>query len=285
MTDITFRSARQDDAEPLGKIAFDAFSKISKEHNFPPDFPSPLAGAELMRMMISRPHIFSVVAENGSILGSNFLWEGDEVAGVGPITVDPEVQDRSIGRMMMEEVIRRADVRGKISVRLVQAAYHNRSLALYTKLGFDTVEPLSCIAGPPTVIRVQGRSVRTMQGSDVDAASKLCIAVHGISRKNEIAESVIMGTARVVEAEGRITGYFTQLGFFGHAVAETDEDLIALIGSGEEIQGTGFLLPTRNANVMRKCLDNGLRIVQPLTLMSRGLYSEPRGAFMPSILY
>lgn len=285
MTDIQFRSARQDDADSLGKIAFDAFSKISKEHNFPPDFPSPQAGAELMRMMISRPHIFSVVAENGSILGSNFLWEGDEVAGVGPITVDPEVQDRSIGRMMMEEVIRRADARGKISVRLVQAAYHNRSLALYTKLGFDTVEPLSCIAGPPTVIRVQARSVRTMQGMDVDAASKLCIAVHGISRKNEIAESVIMGTARVVEAEGRITGYFTQLGFFGHAVAESDEDLIALIGSGEEIQGTGFLLPTRNANVMRTCLDNGLRIVQPLTLMSRGFYSEPRGAFMPSILY
>lgn len=285
MTEINFRSARPDDAESLGKVVFDAFNKISKEHNFPPDFPSPLAGAELMRMMISRSHIYSVVAENGRILGSNFLWEGDEVAGVGPITVDPEVQDRSIGRMMMEEVIRRADNRGKISVRLVQAAYHNRSLALYTKLGFDTVEPLSCIAGPPPQIRIHGRSVRTMRGSDVDAASKLCIAVHGISRKNEIAEAALTGSAKVVEADGRITGYFTQLGFFGHAVAETDDDLIALIGSGEEIQGTGFLLPTRNAKVLRACLENGLRIVQPLTLMSRGFYSEPRGAFMPSILY
>jgi hypothetical protein len=36
---------------------------------------------------------------------------------------------------------------------------------------------------------------------------------------------------------------------------------------------------------MRWCLENGLRIVQPLTLMSKGLYQEPRGAFLPSILY
>jgi hypothetical protein len=28
-----------------------------------------------------------------------------------------------------------------------------------------------------------------------------------------------------------------------------------------------------------------LRVVQPMTLMSVGLYNEPRGAFMPSVLY
>jgi hypothetical protein len=32
-------------------------------------------------------------------------------------------------------------------------------------------------------------------------------------------------------------------------------------------------------------LEKGLKVVQPLTLMSRGLYNEPRGAFMPSILF
>ncbi|MEW6604593.1 MAG: GNAT family N-acetyltransferase, partial [Thermoproteota archaeon] len=33
------------------------------------------------------------------------------------------------------------------------------------------------------------------------------------------------------------------------------------------------------------CLEHGLRVVQPLILMSVGLYNEPAGAFMPSILY
>ena len=30
---------------------------------------------------------------------------------------------------------------------------------------------------------------------------------------------------------------------------------------------------------------HGLRIVQPMTLMSLGEYREPQGAFLPSILY
>jgi hypothetical protein len=37
--------------------------------------------------------------------------------------------------------------------------------------------------------------------------------------------------------------------------------------------------------VFRWCLEHGLRIKQPMTLMSIGLYNEPRGAFLPSIVY
>jgi hypothetical protein len=37
--------------------------------------------------------------------------------------------------------------------------------------------------------------------------------------------------------------------------------------------------------VFRWCLEHGLRIVQPMTLMSIGLYNEPQGAFLPSIVY
>ena len=285
MTNITFRSAKAEDAERLGTIAYDAFYNISAAHNFPPDFPSPEVGIGLLQMLVARPDVYSVVAENGRLVGSNFLWEADEVDGVGPITIDPDEQNSSVGRRLMEDVIKRSDENGKRSIRLVQAAYHNRSLALYTKLGFDTVEPLSGISGDPVTISVPGRIVREMFADDLDAAEDLCKTVHGISRRNEIAGSLPTGLAKVVEVEGRISGYFTQLGLFGHAVTETNEDLIALIGSGSEIQGPGFLLPTRNGEVMRFCLENGLKIVQPMTLMSRGFYQEPRGAFIPSILY
>jgi hypothetical protein len=37
--------------------------------------------------------------------------------------------------------------------------------------------------------------------------------------------------------------------------------------------------------LFRWCLDNGLRVVEPMTLMSVGLYNEPVGAFFPSVLY
>jgi hypothetical protein len=32
-------------------------------------------------------------------------------------------------------------------------------------------------------------------------------------------------------------------------------------------------------------LTNGLRVVEPMTLMTLGLYNEPAGAYLPSILY
>jgi ribosomal protein S18 acetylase RimI-like enzyme len=143
---LNLRAGRPDDAEICGRICFEAFKTISEKHNFPWDVPSPEAGIGLMNYILSRHDIYSVVGEiDGKVVGSNFLWEGNKVAGVGPITVDPNVQNSAIGRRLMEDLLRRVEKKGFLSVRLCQAAYHNRSLSLYTKLGFDTCEPLSTI--------------------------------------------------------------------------------------------------------------------------------------------
>jgi hypothetical protein len=91
--------------------------------------------------------------------------------------------------------------------------------------------------------------------------------------------------ATVVEHDGRITGYATALAFFGHAVGKSNTDLKALIGAAPAFGGSGFLLPTRNAELLRWCLNRGLHIVQPFTLMSMGLYNEPQGTFLPSIAF
>ena len=71
----------------------------------------------------------------------------------------------------------------------------------------------------------------------------------------------------------------------GHAIAESNEDMKALIGAARSFTGAGFLLPTRNSDLMRWCLEKGLRVVMPMTLMSTGLYNEPRGAFLTSVIY
>jgi hypothetical protein len=89
----------------------------------------------------------------------------------------------------------------------------------------------------------------------------------------------------VVEREGRITGYASSLAFFGHSTAETNVDLQALIASAESFGGPGILVPSRNTTLLRWCLSNGLHIVQPMTLMSIGLYNDPEGAWMPSVSF
>lgn len=283
---LNLRAGRPEDAEACGRICFEAFKTISSKHNFPWDFPSPEAGIGLMSFMLSRDDIYSVIAEiDGKIVGSNFLWEGNQVAGLGPITVDPNVQNSSVGRRLMEDVLRRSEERGFLSVRLLQAAYHNRSLSLYTKLGFDTCEPISTIQGAPLNLKIEGYKVRPANENDLEVCNQLCFKIHGHTRRQDVIDGIKQGTANVVERDGRITGYSTTLGFFGHSIGESNEDLKALIGAAKEFPGPGFLLPTRNSELLRWCLENKLKIVQPMTLMSKGLYQEPKGAFLPSVLF
>lgn len=283
---LNIRAARPDDAAACGVICYDAFNTISAQHNFPADFPSPEPAIGLLSMLLSHPDIYGVVAEvDGKPVGSNFLWETGLVAGVGPITVDPAVQNSTIGRRLMDEVLGYAEQKGFASVRLVQAAYHNRSLSLYTKLGFDTREPLSLMSGPALNFRIASHVVRPANEADQDACNRLCRQIHGHDRATELRDAIREGTASVVEHDGRITGYATLVGFLGHAVGESNEELKALIGAATEFFGPGFMLPTRNSELLRWCLANGLRVVQPMTLMSKGLYAEPRGAFLCSVLF
>jgi GNAT superfamily N-acetyltransferase len=284
--ELTLRAGRIEDAESCGSICYEAFKDIADQHYFLPDFPSSEVAGGLMASLLSRGDVYSVVAEaGGRVIGSNFLWENMTIAGVGPITIDPIAQNAAVGRRLMEDVLRRAEERGIAGVRLVQAAYHNRSLSLYAKLGFDTREPLSNLQGPAIGQEVPEYDVRPATEEDLGGCNELCFKVHGHHRGPELLEAIRQGTATVVVHGGRITGYTTMIGFFGHTVAETNEDLKALIGAAPGFPGPGFLLPTRNGEVLRWCLERGLRIVQPMTLMSLGLYNEPAGAFMPSVMY
>lgn len=284
--EITIRNAKPEDAEACGTICFEAFSAISNNHNFPPDFPNAELAIGLLTHTFSRDDLYTTVAEvDGKIAGSSVFWENGEIVGVGPITIDPNVQNGSIGKTLMEDGLKHSKSKGFESVRLVQAAFNNMSLALYTKLGFNVQEPLSAINGPILNISIPGCKVRSAGIEDIEECNELCIKIHGHHRKGDLGDAIHQKTASVVERNGRITGYATQIGFFGHAVSETNDDLKALIGAAQGFAGPGILLPTRNSEVMRWCLDNGLKIIQPLSLMSYGPYNVPKGAFLPSIIF
>lgn len=283
---VTLRAARPEDAETCGQICYQAFKGIAEQHNFPPDFPNADVTTGLLSGCFSRADLYTVVAESaGRIVGSNVLWEHGDVAAVGPVTVDPLAQRSSAGQQLMNDVLERASNQGFERVRLVQAAFNNLSMGLYSKLGFDVREPLSVMQGAPINITFPGYEVRSATEKDMAACNRLCMKVHGHQRQGELADAVREGTAVLVEREGRITGYATGLAFFCHAVADTNKDLKALIGAAGEYAGPGFLLPTRNAELLRWCLEQGLRIVQPMTLMCLGPYQEPRGSFLASVLF
>jgi predicted N-acetyltransferase YhbS len=146
---VQLRLAQPEDAEACGKICYEAFRNVAERHGFLPDFPSAEIPTGLFEHVIPRTDVYTVVAESdGRIIGSNVLWENCEIAGVGPITVDPNTQGTSIGRLLMEDVLKRSEISGFAGIRLVQTPFNNLTLALYSKLGFDVKEPLSVMQGP-----------------------------------------------------------------------------------------------------------------------------------------
>lgn len=283
---LKFRTGNLDDAQICSEICYEAFQAIAAEHNFPSDFPSPEMAQSVLFQLFSCPDIHAVVAEvGGQVVGSNFLWEETTIAGVGPLSVAPTIQNATLGRRLMMAVLDRAQQQRFAGVRLVQSTFHNRSLALYTKLGFEVQEPLASIQGQALNLKIPEYPVRLATYDDLKACDRLCEQIHGFNRSRELSRAIQQGTATVVEYGNAISGYATSIGFFGHAAGVSNEDLKALIGAAKSFEGQGFLLPTRNSELFRWCLEQGLRVVQPMTLMSQGFYNSPTGAFLPSILF
>jgi len=283
---IVIRDAVLDDWQECGRICYEAFATVADRHGFPHDFPTVESAAEPIRALILHPEFYGVVAEaGGRIIGSTFLDERSPIFAIGPVTVDPGSQDAGVGRALMGAMLDRVAARGAAGVRLVQIAYHNRSLSLYTKLGFRVRASFAAMYGPPVGIDLPGYRVRRATPDDEAACNGLCVRVHGFARAGEVREGIAAGTASVVERLGRITGYTTGVTYWTHSVAETNDDLKALIGAAVDFGTPGFLVPVDNDELFRWCLDRGLRVFFVTNLMTVGVYQEPEGAYFPSVGY
>lgn len=283
---IHIRPATPSDAAACGRIAYEAFAGIAGNHGFPADFPNTEAALGLAQSLIANPTVFGVVAEHdGEVAGSNFLLEGDAIRGVGPITVDPKTQGSGVGRKLMEAVLDRAS--GAKGIRLLQDSFNMRSIALYARLGFAVREPMIVMTGRPAGVVPHGIVVRPMRESDIESCDALCRKVHDISRRNELADAVRHLSPIVAEQDGRIRAYATAPGFWigNHGVAQTVDDMKALLIGAARTGPLAFLLPTRQEELFRWCFATGMQAVKPMTLMTIGDYRAPERPYLPSVFY
>lgn len=137
------------------------------------------------------------------------------------------MQNRGVGARLMQDAIARSAQRHAAGVRLLQSSFHNRTLCLYTKLGFRTREAVSILQGKALGLKFPGYEVRSATAADVAVCNRICHQVHGFDRGVE----------------------------------------------------------WRDAIVFAWCLEAGLKLVFQMTLMTTGLYHEPDGAYLPSVLY
>jgi GNAT superfamily N-acetyltransferase len=279
-------------------LIFDAFASIHDRHNFPRDFQSVDSAMQLAGWFISQPQKFwGVLAvrpdpDGGKVIGCNFLdLRNLPVPGVGPVCVHPAEQGTGVGKAVMRAVIDRAQRVGATSVRLVQDAFNTCSMSLYSGVGFEVRDPLALMQGQPAsrAISNGGATARLMREDDLAGCAELCRRVHGFDRTGELRDALTMFRPVVLERAGRITAYASAPGMWlmNHGVAQAEQDLKdLLIGAAAVIDGPlSLLIPMRRAGLLRWCLGERLRMVKPMTLMTRGEYREPTGWWWPSVQY
>lgn len=289
-TAIELRPIEPHHGEEVAQVLYDAFAGIHDRHAFARDFPTIESAAQLVRDFMRHRSIWGVVAvRDGRVLGSNFLDERGPIRGVGPITVHPDAQGHGVGRRLMEAVLERGA--GSTGIRLLQDSFNTQSLALYASLGFEVREPVVVMGGTPRSTAFPGIELRPLREEDLAACGDLHRMVHDFERANELRDALEAPALEpfVAVRDGRIVAYATTLTFFpaAHGVAETERDMCALIAGALEAGDApaSFLLPTRQGEVFRWCLDAGLRVVKPMTYMTVGDHRDPGGAWIPSVLY
>ncbi|MGA3067143.1 MAG: GNAT family N-acetyltransferase [Tepidisphaeraceae bacterium] len=286
--------ATPDQVPELSRIIFEAFRGIHQRHNFPLDVPSLELGTLMAGMLTGRPDFYGVTAiQDGKIVGSNFVQISDEVAGIGPITVDPICQSRGVGRALMQNIVDWALKNHGPMVRLMQDGFNMASLSLYTSMGFAVVEPIALMELEPAE-RVDA-SVRPLTCDDLPACDALCRRVIKVSRKNELRFFIEHGSDMGFVPHGRFKAgqlaAYVVPGFLGHAVAEsTDDFLVAITQAARNAPAPArkVFLPVRNNDLFRQALKRQMRVVKLMSLMALGPYEDPMlpstgAAWSPSI--
>jgi predicted N-acetyltransferase YhbS len=265
-----------------------AQSDLAARHGLVPDVASAAEAAAHAAALLRDPGVFGVVAElAGQVVGASFLQERDEVRGIGPTAVSPSLQGAGIGRRLMTAVLDRAE--GVGSARLVQDASSLPATALHAALGFEVKAPLILLQGHPRAVADPAVRVRAMREGDVETCDGLFAAAHGLSRLQELRHGLRHRSPLVAERHGRITGYLAAPWEWraNHAVAETAADMMAMLAGAAALRSApvGLLLPSRQSDVLRWCLEAGMRAVKPMLLLARGTYRVPARCWAPSAHY
>jgi len=279
----------------LARICHEAFTAFHDRHALPRDIPDVETGTTIISMTATRPDYIGVAAiVDGRVVGSNFLTFADEVAGVGPITVDPACQSRRIGRRLMQWAVDEARRRGIRQTRLFQEATNATSLSLYTALGFEWRDAAALMQAVPS--GADHPQIRPMTTADRAAVERISTSSYGHSRAADAAVLLDAGLpafVRVNDADEPIAYLIATL--FGHAGADATHlneadagrallDLAAHAARHAPEPMARFICPLSHECLFRAALAAGHRTLKVVNCMSLGAWTPAPGVHFPSIL-
>jgi predicted N-acetyltransferase YhbS len=282
-----------DQVEAVGKLTYEAFRDVALRHGFEPIYESLDFATRVVRSLSRLEGFTSFVAsEGGQPLAVNFLDQRNDIAGVGPVAVGVEHQGRGLGRMVMEALLEQAEDCGFQSVRLLQAAYNPVSFSLYCRLGFDVKDELASLRGRPPADEDVAAAVRECTPDDLDGVDRLSLEVLGFRRRGDVEAVMPFVRPLLAEREGRLVGYTCRIPtpsgiLLGPAAARDETALKDLIVGAARLAPVDLrpVVPVSCPSLLRWALQSGFSLSELATLMVRGTYEAPAGAYMPSVWY
>eukprot|EP00026_Physarum_polycephalum_P011843 Phypoly_transcript_12088.p1 GENE.Phypoly_transcript_12088~~Phypoly_transcript_12088.p1 ORF type:complete len:223 (+),score=27.88 Phypoly_transcript_12088:414-1082(+) len=219
---------------------------------------------------------------------------GNEVAGIGPLSVAPSCQSKGIGRALMNAMIDMAKQKNFKTIRIMQETQNRVSFSLYLKTGFDVVESIVLFTGHISQPYSGPIEVRKLAESDVVQCDELHKKVVGISRLASIHQAV-QNALVAISQTGEIIGFSNGFSVLSFAVAKAGhEDALYALHSAFSRADPNTLpclkvIARVYPSLARRCLEEwGLKTHGNLTQMCFGKYtpiSPDGGVYIPANAY
>ena len=200
-----------EDLPAIGRIFREAFNQIYAQRGFPPVVTDPDTGVAIARTYLSHdPEHCLVVEAAGQVVGSGFLHPRGEVAGAGPITIDPACQGMGFGTRLVDELCRSSDSLGIPSLRLIQDAFNESSYALYSGKGF-VAQAVFARASLRVDAGFGSPLSRVARWSDLERIGSLEKSLLGFARRRDYELLRRLGEVRILEGQHGLEGWMARM--------------------------------------------------------------------------
>lgn len=276
----------------IARIFRAAFNEIYERRGYGPIVVDESVGRVIAETYLDHdPEHCFVVEVEGRLAGSGFLHPRGEVAGIGPVTIDPAMQGQGLGRLLVSELCRRADELGIPSLRLIQDAFNENSYALYASLGFLPRGVLARASFPakpcgrPRVIRAAGK----VDLPRIEGLEQECL---GFSRRRDYDLLRRTGEIFVLDGADGLEGWLARIvrgpvAVLGPVLSRTSEGMCQLVaGASADLPAetdVRMLLPSECSELMAELGPQGLEIHSLCNYMVRGSFGGIRGYYAPTL--
>jgi GNAT superfamily N-acetyltransferase len=279
---VAYRQARLEDLEPASLVVQEAILDLRSRHGIP--LPQPIDPPRFQRLCLDDdPSGLWVAEADGAILGFGFSWMCDRFWFLAQLFVRPSVQASGVGMGLLARTLEQAVARGAENRALITFAYNTRSTGLYARHGLFPREPLYHMAAPaqnwrrkadaglPAVLFEADDAASDLMGAiDVAVLGFRRDAHHALLRGGQGMRAFRIGDAArpdgyaYIAPNGHVGPLAVAPGADAGAVAATALHC-AMVAGPDQIS---MMVPGRAGLVMATAMAHGLRIEEPLVVLS-----------------